>query len=617
MRNYGIGLDIGITSVGWAVVALDQEENPCGIVEMGSRIFDRAEQPKTGESLAAPRREARSARRRLRRHRHRNERIRNLLIKNHVITQEKLNHLFEGKLEDIYTLRVRALDEKLTAEEFCRLLIHLSQRRGFRSNRKNPSTQEDGVILDAVKENEKAMAEANYRTVGEMLLKDPRFANHKRNKGGEYIATVSRKQTEDEVRCIFLAQRRENSEFATQSLEEDYLTILLSQRSFDDGPGGNSPYGGNQIEKMVGKCTFCPDEPRAARATYSFEYFSLLEKINHIRLQSQGESVPLDARQREDIIKLALTVDGVDYARIRKTLKLPETVRFNMVRYHQDDYAACEKKTKLGCMKAYHQMRKAFDKIAKGYIESVSVSHRNAIATALTLYRTSSKIQEYLKNAGVSEQLIDLAENIGSFSKTGHICVRVCDELIPFLEKGMNYNEACAAAGYQFKGHNGAERAQLLHPTDADYEAITSPVARRAISQTFKVINAIIRKQGISPMFINVELAREMAKDFSERKKLEKDMLSNQAQNERIMERLRTEFGLQAPTGQDLVKLKLYEQQQGICPYSQKPMSVSRIFDPDYVEIDHIIPVSRGGLTTESNLQTLCWRCNRSKGAKM
>lgn len=35
------------------------------------------------------------------------------------------------------------------------------------------------------------------------------------------------------------------------------------------------------------------------------------------------------------------------------------------------------------------------------------------------------------------------------------------------------------------------------------------------------------------------------------------------------------------------------------------------------LEIDHIIPVSKGGLTTESNLQTLCWRCNRTKGAKI
>lgn len=35
------------------------------------------------------------------------------------------------------------------------------------------------------------------------------------------------------------------------------------------------------------------------------------------------------------------------------------------------------------------------------------------------------------------------------------------------------------------------------------------------------------------------------------------------------------------------------------------------------LEIDHIVPVSKGGLTTEDNLQTLCWRCNRSKGAKL
>lgn len=35
------------------------------------------------------------------------------------------------------------------------------------------------------------------------------------------------------------------------------------------------------------------------------------------------------------------------------------------------------------------------------------------------------------------------------------------------------------------------------------------------------------------------------------------------------------------------------------------------------LEIDHIIPISKGGLTTEDNLQTLCWRCNRKKGNKI
>jgi hypothetical protein len=35
------------------------------------------------------------------------------------------------------------------------------------------------------------------------------------------------------------------------------------------------------------------------------------------------------------------------------------------------------------------------------------------------------------------------------------------------------------------------------------------------------------------------------------------------------------------------------------------------------LEIDHIIPVAKGGSTVEDNLQTLCWKCNRSKGSKL
>lgn len=52
--------------------------------------------------------------------------------------------------------------------------------------------------------------------------------------------------------------------------------------------------------------------------------------------------------------------------------------------------------------------------------------------------------------------------------------------------------------------------------------------------------------------------------------------------------------------------------------YTCKHCGISAEQEPHLLlEIDHIVPVSKGGLTTEDNLQTLCWRCNRSKGARV
>lgn len=52
--------------------------------------------------------------------------------------------------------------------------------------------------------------------------------------------------------------------------------------------------------------------------------------------------------------------------------------------------------------------------------------------------------------------------------------------------------------------------------------------------------------------------------------------------------------------------------------YTCRKCGLSSSVEPHLLlEIDHIIPLSKNGLTTEDNLQTLCWKCNRSKGAKI
>lgn len=94
--KYAIGLDCGISSVGYAVMALDLKDEPCRIIKLNSRIFNAAENPKDGSSLALPRREARGGRRRTRRHRHRIERIKHLMLKSGLLNESELSTLFRG-----------------------------------------------------------------------------------------------------------------------------------------------------------------------------------------------------------------------------------------------------------------------------------------------------------------------------------------------------------------------------------------------------------------------------------------------------------------------------------------------------------------------------------------
>ena len=109
--KYRLGLDIGITSVGWSVINLDENR----IEDLGVRIFNAAENPKDGSSLAAPRREARGRRRLLRRKAYRVKRVKNLIVDKKILTKDELESLFTNKsVIPIWDARVEALDRSVT-----------------------------------------------------------------------------------------------------------------------------------------------------------------------------------------------------------------------------------------------------------------------------------------------------------------------------------------------------------------------------------------------------------------------------------------------------------------------------------------------------------------------
>ena len=74
--HYTIGLDIGIASIGWAVINNDKNR----IENLGERVFKKAETPE-GKSLNEDRRIARGTRVRIRRRKIRMEKIKKLFIK--------------------------------------------------------------------------------------------------------------------------------------------------------------------------------------------------------------------------------------------------------------------------------------------------------------------------------------------------------------------------------------------------------------------------------------------------------------------------------------------------------------------------------------------------------
>ena len=182
----------------------------------------------------------------------------------------------------------------------------------------------------------------------------------------------------------------------------------------------------------------------------------------------------------------------------------------------------------------------------------------------------------------------------------------------------MNYNDACQAAGYDFQGRQNGEKAQFLPASTEEMEDITSPVVRRAVAQTIKVVNAIIREQGESPVSIHLELAREMNKNFQQRSELDKAMRDNSAENERLMKELNELFPGRTVTGQDLVKYRLWKEQDGRCAYSIQSLELDKVITVSgYAEVDHIVPYSISFDDRRTNKVLVLASENRQKGNRL
>lgn len=606
--NYILGLDIGIASVGWAMVEIDEEENPIRLIDLGVRVFERAEVPKTGDSLAAARRLARSVRRLTRRRAHRLLRARRLLKREGVLQAADFdeNGLIKSLPNTPWQLRAAALDRKLTPLEWSAVLLHLIKHRGYLSQRKNEGETADkelGALLKGVADNAHALQTGDFRTPAELALnKFEKESGHIRNQRGDYSHTFSRKDLQAELNLLFEKQKEFGNPHVSDGLKEGIETLLMTQRP---------ALSGDAVQKMLGHCTFEPTEPKAAKNTYTAERFIWLTKLNNLHILEQGSERPLTDTERSTLMDEPYRKSKLTYAQARKLLGLEDTAFFKGLRYGKDNAEA----STLMEMKAYHAISRALEKEGlkdKKSPLNLSPELQDEIGTAFSLFKTDEDITGRLKDRVQPEILEALLKHI-SFDKFIQISLKALRRIVPLMEQGKRYDEACAEIYGDHYGKKNTEEKIYLPPIPAD--EIRNPVVLRALSQARKVINAVVRRYG-SPARIHIETAREVGKSFKDRKEIEKRQEENRKDREKAAAKFREYFPnfVGEPKSKDILKLRLYEQQHGKCLYSGKEIDLGRLNEKGYVEIDHALPFSRTWDDSFNNKVLVLGSENQNKG---
>lgn len=608
---YRIGLDIGITSIGFAVIENDDFGDPRRVIEMNSVIFPRAEAPDTGASLAKPRRDKRGIRRNNRRKQFRKHRTKQYFLKHNLITQKEIDTAFnDSGNRTVYDIRVDALDKLISNQELFRLTYFFVGHRGFKSNRKSDKRKEaNGPVLKGIKKLKNNMTAFGYRTLGELYLKDEMYKEHKRNKEGDFIATPPRELVEEEIRLIIEKQIELGNNTIPDDFLEEFLNdkngIFSGQRDFDAGPE-NGPYS-NPIEKMIGFCTFEEDEKSAPKASPSFERFRLLSKVNNLEIHSkttqiEAERRPLEPLEKQKIEELAYNNKKVTFYQIRTALDIPKDSKFNLINYgSKKDHEKTEKDTKFISMDAYHEFTGEFNEMFDFYNENTI----DKIAYILTIHSGDDGKRKKLKALHIPDEHIEKLLLL-DFSGFGKLSLKALGKIIPFLEEGLTYDKACQQAGYDFKNKKMKNRKELL-------ENITNPVVKRAVSMTMKVVKHITNKYG-EPDTIHIELGREIGRSKEDREKITKSIEENQSRNEKLAKEIR-ENGFKV-NGQNIRKLALWKEQNGLDPYGTRNIPYEDIFTNKY-EVDHIIPYSRSFDDRFTNIVLTSSKHNQEKGNRL
>lgn len=595
-NDFTLGLDIGTNSIGWAFIGCDDDQEQIGLIGCGARIFQEAVDVKTKTPKNQARRAARSARRLVRRRKMRRNKILNLLLQNKLLPEDATERekLFaDNQLYNPYELRRRALDNKLEHYEFGRVLYHLSQRRGFKSNRK-ASSKEDGDVKKDITSLRQEMIDSKSRTLGEYLASQ----SIKRNR------YTDRTMYQEEFEQIWQSQQKHYPDLLNPAFKVAIHNAIFFQRPLK-----------NQ-KNLVGKCTFELGRKRASRALLEYQRFRMLQDLNHLTIKNPitREYRPLAIDEREELLRLLEKQKTLSWSAARKKLKLHEGEVFNLEE---------GKKKALTGNRTSYTLRSILE---KQWDEMTQEKQNDLVTDMLTIYNEQGFLNRMKSHWGFDN---NTAENLAKTElEQGYarLSRKAMCKILPHLEDGLNYflasfaaydscppdkkasiiklvkegvefDKACKTAGYD-KPTNPKATDELGVPP-----YLRNPVVQKAMYETRKLINAIIRQYG-KPATIRIEMARDMKLTKRQKDELQKRQNDNKRANEKAEKILQDEFGIQNPTREDIQKYNMWLECKMICPYTGNKISCEMLFSSE-VDVEHILPYSRSLDDSYMN-KTLC-----------
>lgn len=640
--TYSLGLDIGIASVGWCLLGESR------ILDLGVRAFDKAETAKEGESLNKIRRDARLMRRRIRRRAWRLTKLARTLKRHSLIGDTSLfrpDHPFPRSL---WQLRVEGLDRPLNAEEWARVIYHLCKHRGFHwiSRAEEKKAEEDkkgesGKVKQGLAGTKKLMIENGYRSAAEMVLAE--FPDAQRNKAGDYSKALSRITLGEELALLFSRQRELGNPNAMIELQTDILGT--GDRKSGLFWAQKPALAGADLLKMLGRCTFEKSEYRAPKASFTAERHVWLTRLNNLRIVTDGSTRPLNEPERKIALPLPYQQAGdFTYKQLRAALVksgcLPESFRFAGITYPS---AAQQEigKTKdpesavLAKLPAWQELRLTLKKAGletewegmAGAAMSGQPERLDDIAWVLSVFKDGDEVEAELCKLKLpgGEKMVDALGGV-SFDKFHALSLKALRQIVPQMESGLRYDEACVKAGYHHSRPEVADATtqKYLPPLYAgrdrdgrmvfseDMDIPRNPVVLRSLNQARKVVNALVRRYG-SPIEVHIEMARDLSRPLDERRNIEKEQKEYRERNDKDKALFEEHFG-QTPKGVEFEKWRLYREQQGKCAYSIEPIDLHRLLEPGYVEVDHALPYSRSFDDSKNNKVLVLAKENRDKG---